>query len=88
MHILVSHMPRKPRRTYPDLETFFNESGHDQHWLAAQLNRSQAWVSRVKTGLTEPSINDALRISRLTGVPIEALAVHPSAVSLSESSTL
>ena len=87
IHIVVSYMPHTQRSTYPDLETFFNESGHDQNWLAAQLNRSQAWVSRVKTGLTEPSLNDALLIVRLTGVPIETLAVHPSKVSVSESST-
>lgn len=68
-------MAKTKRRTYPNLETYFEESGDTQMALAARLNRSQAWVSRVKNGRQEPSIAEALAISRLTGVPLESLIV-------------
>lgn len=66
-------MPRKPRRTYPDLRTYFEESGETQVAFAGRLKRSQPWVSRIVNGQAEPSIEEALLISKLTGVPLESL---------------
>lgn len=66
-------MARKKRRTYPDLKTYFKESGERQVDFAQRLNRSQAWVSRVKDRRVEPSLEEALKISRLAGVPLESL---------------
>lgn len=67
-------MPRKPRRTYPDLRTYFRESGETQAEFAKRLNRNQPWVSRIVNGVTEPTIAEAVEISRLTGVPFESLS--------------
>lgn len=71
-----THMARRARRTYPDLETYFRESGDTQQALARRLHRSQSWVSKVVNGRLEPSILEALRISRETGVPLESLAIQ------------
>lgn len=65
---------RRTARTYPDLRTYFNESGDTQQAFAARLNRSQSWVSKVVSGELEPSIREAIRISRLARVPLESLA--------------
>ena len=67
----------RPRRlrSYPDLETYFRESGDTQAAFAARLRRTQSWISRVKNGQIEPTIAEALEISRLTGVPLESLSV-------------
>lgn len=69
-------MTRRPKRTYPDLKTYFDESGDTQEAYAKRLNRSQSWLSKVVNGTLEPGIRMALRISRETGVPLESLAVH------------
>lgn len=66
-------MARLKRRTYPDLKTYFKESGETQVEFAARVKRSQAWVSRVANGDLEPSIKEALLISELAGVPLESL---------------
>lgn len=76
-------MATRKHRTYPDLKTYFEESGDSQVAFAAKLNRSQAWVSRVVNGITEPSIDEALTISRLARVPIESLSVRRPHVSAS-----
>jgi transcriptional regulator with XRE-family HTH domain len=69
-------MPRKTRRTYPDLRTYFAESGDTQTAFGERLKRPQSWVSRVVNGVQEPSLDEALTISRLAGVPIESLIVR------------
>jgi hypothetical protein len=43
--------------------------------FAARINRSQSWVSRVKDRLLEPSLEEALLIADLAGVPLESLIV-------------
>lgn len=73
---------RRERRTYPDLKTYFDESGVTQEQFARLINRSQSWVSKVRNGQLEPSIKEALRISKLAGVPIESLSKPERAVSL------
>lgn len=73
-------MAKRTRRTYPDLRTYFSESGESQMAFAERISRSQSWVSRVVNGRQEPSIAEALEISRLTGVPLESLVVKPRPV--------
>jgi transcriptional regulator with XRE-family HTH domain len=68
-------MARHQRRTYPDLRTYFDESGDTQTRFAERIHRSQPWLSRVVNGHLEPSIHEALVIARLAGVPLESLAV-------------
>lgn len=76
LHKLIENMGTRQRRIYPDLRTYFEESGDTQVAFAARMKRSQAWVSRVTNGQTEPSIREALAISRLTGVPLESLSAR------------
>lgn len=66
-------MTRHATRNYPDLDTYFAESGDTQEAFAVRMGRSQSWVSKVKNRTQEPSIAEALKISRLTGVPLESL---------------
>jgi len=70
-------MAKRIKRIYPNLRTYFNESGDSQMAFAQRYKRSQAWVSQVVNGNIEPAIRVALRISRETGVPLESLASRP-----------
>ena len=66
-------MPRRYQRTYPNLVAYFEQSGETQTEFAARIRKSQSYVSRVRSGETEPSLTDALLISRAAGVPLESL---------------
>jgi transcriptional regulator with XRE-family HTH domain len=66
-------MANRKRRTYPDLETFFEESGTLQSDFAVRINKSQSYISKVKNGEIEPSLADALVISKEAGIPLESL---------------
>jgi len=70
-------MKSQSRRIYPDLKTYFAESGDSQREFARRYRRSDGWVSQVVNGKIEPAIRVALRISRETGVPLESLASRP-----------
>lgn len=61
------------RRTYPNLRTYFDETGQTQEKLARRLGVSQAAISKIVNGKVEPSLELALRISRAAGVPLESL---------------
>ena len=67
----------RTRRTYPNLKTFFRESGITQAEFAVQVNRSQSYISKVVNGHIEPYISDALVISAEASVPLESL-IKPS----------
>ena len=73
LHYSSARMGRRFKRTYPDLATYFAQSGETQAAFAARVNRSQSWVSRVRSGETEPNLTDALMICREAGVPLESL---------------
>jgi transcriptional regulator with XRE-family HTH domain len=66
-------MRRRVQRTYPDLATYFRQSGETQAEFAARLSKSQSYISRVRNGQIEPSLADALVIAREAGVPLESL---------------
>lgn len=74
-------MPRRPRRTYPDLTAYFKGSGITQATFAQRIGKSQSYVSRLRTGELEPNLADALRISEEAGVPLESLIRRPAALS-------
>lgn len=69
-------MGARTRRTYPDLKTYFDESGVTQEQFAARIRRSQSWMSKVVNKQLEPSLEECLTISRLAGIPLESLSVH------------
>jgi transcriptional regulator with XRE-family HTH domain len=66
------------KRTYPDLLTYFKESGDTQQAFARRLNRTQSWISKVVHGQLEPSIAEALLISKLAKIPLESLSKEKS----------
>lgn len=76
-------MARRKRRTYPDIGTFFDESGISQADFAARISKSQSYISKVRHGRLEPSIADALVIAREAGVPLESLIKRPAELSRS-----
>jgi transcriptional regulator with XRE-family HTH domain len=74
-------MRRRPKRTYPDLIAYFDSSGETQAAFAARINKSQSWVSRVRSGETEPNLTDALMLCKEAGVPLESLIKRPAELS-------
>jgi transcriptional regulator with XRE-family HTH domain len=66
-------MAHNTRRTYPDLTTYMAATGETQVQLAARLGRSQGFISKLVRGLVQPSLTEALHISKLFGVPVESL---------------
>ena len=64
------------RRTYPNLTSYLAATGLTQAQLAARLERSQAYVSKLVNGLHQPTLDEALRIARLCRVPVESLATR------------
>lgn len=68
--------PRTKRlrpRTYPDLRTYFSESGDTQMAFAKRLGKGQSYVSKVVNGQIEANLTDALRIIRIAHVPLESV---------------
>jgi transcriptional regulator with XRE-family HTH domain len=66
-------MARTLRRTYPNLASYLEATGQTQAQLATKLGKSQAFVSKLLRGLIQPSLDEALRISSVVGVPVETL---------------
>lgn len=48
-------------------------TGQTQAQVAAQLGRSQTFISKLRRGLIQPSLSEALRISAELGIPVESL---------------
>jgi transcriptional regulator with XRE-family HTH domain len=69
-------MAQIKRRTYPNLTSYLLATGLTQAELAHKLHRSQAYVSKLVNGLQQPSLNEALRIARVCGVPVESLVTR------------
>jgi transcriptional regulator with XRE-family HTH domain len=66
-------MARTFRRTYPNITAYLEATGQTQQELAAKLGKSQAFVSKLRRGLVQPSLDEALRISGELGIPVESL---------------
>ena len=75
-YILVTNMARTIRRTYPDLRRYLAATGQTQAELAARLGLSQAFISKLLRGLIQPSLDEALRIADVVGVPVESLVAR------------
>ena len=73
-------MAIRARRTYPNLRAYFEDSGDTQQRFAQRFGRDQSWVSRVVNGLQEPSLAEAMEISRVARIPLESLITRPLAV--------
>lgn len=71
-------MARTARRAYANIATYLRETGITQAELATILGRSQAFVSKLVNGLSQPSLGEALRISRKIGIPVETLVSRGS----------
>lgn len=68
------------QRTYPNLMAYLEATGETQVELAQKLDRSQAFVSKLLNGLTQPSLNEALRIARICRIPVESLVTRETAI--------
>lgn len=64
------------KRTYPNLRAYLEDTGITQAELAGKLDRSQAYISKLLNGLQQPSLDEALRISRLCRIPVESLVTR------------
>ena len=60
-------------RTYPDLETYFAETGNRQFELAERVGISGSYMSRIVNKLQQPRLQLALKIVREVPVPLESL---------------
>jgi len=67
-------------RTYPNLTVYLQDTGATQAELAVKLNRTQAYISKLVNGLIQPPLDEALRISRVCGVPVESLVTRSAAL--------
>lgn len=68
------------RRTYPNLTAYLEATGETQAELAQRLERSQAFVSKLLNGLTQPSLHEAFRIARICRIPVESLVTREAAI--------
>lgn len=58
---------------YRTLADYFKQTGKTQESLAKKLGVKSAYVSMLAAGKRQPGLTLALEISRITGVPVEAL---------------
>jgi transcriptional regulator with XRE-family HTH domain len=62
-------------RVFHSILDFLEASDLTQAQLAARLNKSQPYISKVINRRQEPSLRDALRIARVCRVPLESLVI-------------
>lgn len=66
----------KQRRAFPDVAAYLNDlrtQGRTQNEIAAALGISVSYLSDIKKGRYQPSLDLAIRIAELANVPIESL---------------
>lgn len=66
----------KFKRAYPDFRAYLTElkrQGRTQNEIAAALGISVGYLSDIKVGRYQPSLDLAIRIAELANVPIESL---------------
>ena len=61
-----------PQR-YRTLADYFNQTGDTKEAIAEKLDISRSYVSLIASGDRQPALRLALRIAKLTGVPVESL---------------
>lgn len=67
-------MHRRTKRAYPTIEAWRNGTGTSQGDLAKLLGISQSHLCNIERGNRKASLDLALRIAKLTNVPIETIA--------------
>lgn len=65
---------RRPRRPFPTLRAYFDQTLTKQVDIAADLGISEAHLSNIVAGRRRPSVVLAVKLSMLTNVPVEAIA--------------
>ena len=68
-------MKRTPK--YSSLHEWLDRSGKTQKWLAQQAGMTEPHVSMLLRGSRRCSVDKAIRLSKLTGVPVENLVEWP-----------
>lgn len=63
---------------FPSLRAFFQQTGIKQHDIAQEAGISDAHLSNIISGFTQPSLRVARILSRLTNVPLEAIGADPN----------
>lgn len=66
---MMLHMERR----YRTLADYFEQTGKTHQELADQLGVTRFYVTLLSHGQRTPSLPMALRIQRLTGVPVESM---------------
>ena len=70
-------MPKRIRRAYPTVQAWMEATGTNQQELARQLGISDSHLSNILSKSRRCSLFLALKISKYTNVPIEALVEWP-----------
>lgn len=73
-----NRMPKKFRRAYPTVQAWMEATGTNQAQLAKQLGISTPHLSNILSKSRRCSLYVALKISKLTNVPIESLVEWPA----------
>jgi transcriptional regulator with XRE-family HTH domain len=68
------------RRIYPNLAAYLDGTKQTQAQLASRLRKSQAYISKLVNGIQQPPLDEALKISRACGVPVESLVSRDNAI--------
>jgi len=68
-----SSVPKLTELAAPTLRAYLRKSGESQHDLARRVGVNQSTISQLCNGGRNPSGRVALRISKATGVPVEAI---------------
>lgn len=69
-----TRMPRRRRGPFPNLRSFFDQTGTRQGDIAANVGISESHMSNIVSGKRIPSLTLAKKLSAETNVPIEALS--------------
>lgn len=65
---------RRTKRPFPTVEAWQDATGTSQQELAKLLGMSQSHLCNIIRGNRKASLGLALRISKLTNVPVETIA--------------
>lgn len=69
------------RQRYRTLADYFEQTRATHESLADELGLTRPYISMIASGARQPSLNVALRIQSLTGVPVESLVSRPQVAS-------
>lgn len=68
---------RKTTKSYPTIQAWMEATGTNQTELARRVGINQSHLSNILRRSRRASLYVALRLSKLTGVPIEVIAEWP-----------